>query len=120
MADLENLLACTVNFFSNLPLPKTLIPHNSFLTSPDSFSNSGVTTSPSLNLFKSDILIIAYFLANLALLNPRLGSLLYKGVCPPSNHGCTPPPLLAFCPFSPRPDVLPCPLPGPRPTTFLL
>src|SRR6266481_5512525 len=39
-----------------------------------------------------------------------------SGICPPSKPGRRPPPERAFSPFMPRPDVLPIPDPGPRPT----
>ena len=70
--------------------------------------------------FNSDTLTIAYFFANLLLLNPLLGILLYNGFCPPSNQAGILAPERAFCPFSPRVEVFPCPEPGPLPTTFLL
>src|SRR5688572_24172535 len=51
-----------------------------------------------------------------ALVKPRLGTRRWSGICPPSNPSLWLKPLRLFCPFSPRPDVLPRPLPGPRPT----
>ena len=48
-------------------------------------------------------------------MKPLLGSLLYRGICPPSNPGLTPPPDLAFWPFSPLPAFLPNPEPVPLP-----
>ena len=42
-ADLENLDALTVNFFVKAPFPNILTPFNSFVTSPASFNNVGVT-----------------------------------------------------------------------------
>jgi len=96
MADLENLLACTVNFFSNFPSPSTLIPSNSFFTSPASFNNAGVTTVPSSNTFKSSTLIIEYSVLNKAFEKPLFGIRRYSGNCPPSNTGLMLPPLRAF------------------------
>ena len=43
------------------------------------------------------------------MLNPLFDNLLNNGNCPPSNPGLTPPPLLAFCPLCPLPDVFPVP-----------
>ena len=58
-ADFENLFALTVNFLVNSPLPKTLTPLFVAGTNPFSTNNSGVTTVPSSNLFKSLTLTIA-------------------------------------------------------------
>ena len=41
-----------------------------------------------------------------------------SGIWPPSKPGFLEKPLRLFWPFSPRPAVLPSPLPGPRPTRF--
>ena len=66
---LENLFALTVNFLSNEPLAKTLIPHKLFFIIPLSFKISGVTVSPSLkNLFNSSRLIVANSVLNLLFL----------------------------------------------------
>ena len=48
-------------------------------------------------------------------MKPLLGIRLYKGICPPSNPGLTPPPERAFCPLCPLPAVFPFPEPCPRP-----
>ena len=55
-----------------------------------------------------------------AFVNPRLGTRRWSGIWPPSNPGFWLKPLRLFWPFSPRPDVLPSPLPGPRPTRLRL
>src|SRR2546425_8260233 len=54
------------------------------------------------------------------LVKPRLGSRRCRGICPPSNPILDEYPERDFCPFSPRPAVLPSPEPGPRPTRFFL
>src|SRR5215472_12405626 len=46
--------------------------------------------------------------------NPRLGRRRWMGVCPPSKCGLNPR-VRAYCPFCPRPAVLPRPEPTPRP-----
>src|SRR5262245_21161068 len=43
-----------------------------------------------------------------------------SGIWPPSKPGLRAEPLRLFWPFSPRPAVLPSPLPGPRPTRLRL
>jgi hypothetical protein len=55
---------------------------------------------------------------HLTLEKPTFGSRLANGVCPPSNPGRMVPPLRDFCPFMPRLEVFPIPLPYPRPTRF--
>src|SRR5258707_7858913 len=55
-----------------------------------------------------------------AFVKPRLGTRRWSGIWPPSKPGLRAKPLRLFWPFSPRPDVLPSPLPGPRPTRFRL
>src|SRR5512137_2918117 len=51
-------------------------------------------------------------------LNPRLGSLRERGICPPSKLGRTLCPERAFWPLAPFPAVPPCPDPSPLPTRF--
>ena len=48
-------------------------------------------------------------------LKPNLGRRRYSGVWPPSNPSRTLPPERARRPLCPRPEVLPFPVPGPRP-----
>ena len=48
-------------------------------------------------------------------IQPLLGSLLVRGIWPPSKPGLTPPPERAFWPLWPLPAVLPLPEPLPRP-----
>ncbi len=80
---------------SSEPLPSTLIPDFSFLTTPDSTNKAGVTSVPSSNLLSWSKLTIAYSL-RLMLVKPRLGKRRNKGNCPPSNPGLTLPPERAF------------------------
>ena len=77
-ADLENLDALTVNFFVKAPFPNILTPFNSFVTSPASFNNVGVTTTSSSNLFKSSTLTIAYS-TRVKLVKPCFGKRLNNG-----------------------------------------
>lgn len=51
-------------------------------------------------------------------LNPRLGRRRCRGVCPPSKPRGMLTLVRFFCPFMPRPLVLPSPDPIPRPTRF--
>src|SRR5262245_31758044 len=48
--------------------------------------------------------------------NPRLGRRRCSGICPPSKLGWVLPPERAPRPLCPRPEVLPTPEPGPRPS----
>ena len=82
-------------FLSSEPLPSTLIPDFSFLTTPVSTNKAGVTSVPSSNLLSWSKLTIAYSL-RLMLVKPRFGKRRNKGNCPPSNPGLTPPPERAF------------------------
>src|SRR5262245_55563106 len=50
------------------------------------------------------------------LVKPRLASRRYIGICPPSKPGLVSPACRALWPLWPRPEVLPLPEPGPRPT----
>ena len=58
-------------FLSSEPLPSTLIPDFSFLTTPVSTNKAGVTSVPSSNLLSWSKLTIAYSL-RLMLVKPRL------------------------------------------------
>ncbi len=49
---------------------------------------------------------------------PRLGTRRWSGIWPPSNPRLKRNPERDFAPLLPRDAVLPCPLPGPRPTRF--
>ena len=49
-------------------------------------------------------------------LKPLLGKRRCNGICPPSKPTLWYPPARLFCPLCPRPQVLPNPLPIPRPT----
>ena len=51
---------------------------------------------------------------------PNFGMRICSGNWPPSNQGRFEEPDLDFCPFCPRPQVLPLPEPLPRPTRFAL
>ena len=109
-----NAFAFTFNFFVNSPFPKILTPSLGFLTIPASIKASTDTSAPSSNLSKAERLIPTISLEFLHL-KPLLGIRLYKGICPPSNPGLTPPPERAFCPLCPLPAVFPFPEPCPRP-----
>src|SRR5271170_5960921 len=50
---------------------------------------------------------------------PRLGSRRCNGICPPSYDGGVLPPLREPLPLCPRPAVLPCPEPMPRPIRLM-
>src|ERR1044072_912744 len=54
------------------------------------------------------------------LVKPRFGRRRCRGIWPPSKPILREYPERDFCPFSPRPAVLPKPEPGPRPTRFFL
>src|ERR1051325_9748489 len=54
------------------------------------------------------------------LVKPRFGRRRWSGIWPPSKPTLREYPDRDFCPFSPRPAVLPRPEPGPRPTRFFL
>src|SRR5699024_1386999 len=104
------------NFLFTEPWPNTLRPAFSFLTTPAPTNDSAEISAPSSKRsFNVSKFTIAYFL-RLILVNPSLGRRCHRGICPPTNPGLTPPPVRAFCPLCPRPDVFPLPEDIPRPT----
>src|SRR5260370_24838638 len=54
------------------------------------------------------------------LVNPRLGTRRWRGICPPSKPRIIREPDLDRWPLCPRVEVLPMPLPMPRPTRLRL
>src|SRR6516165_7403435 len=110
-----------VNFFDSSPLPKMRTPSAGPLARPFFLSASASTVSPSLKaLSRSPTLTTWYFLSHVSWENPRFGIRRKRGICPPSKvqlgHLA---PAWLYWPLLPREAVLPCPLPGPRPTRFL-
>src|SRR5690606_38546472 len=119
-AEALNLCAVTFRVAFNYPLPNIFT--KSFLwTSP--FSNrisrliSLLTEPLSTNSWILSRLIPRYSFL-LMLVNPNLGTLLCKGICPPSNPIFLEYPDLDLAPLCPRVEVPPLPEPSPLPTRF--
>src|SRR5687768_12092058 len=112
--------ARTVSALVRSPLPSTFTPSTNFLIIPRFRRISGVTMVPASKTSRVPRFTSANSFLKRALVKPRLGTRRWRGICPPSNPSLWLKPLRLFCPFSPRPDVLPRPLPGPRPTRLRL
>src|SRR5579859_4247299 len=116
-ADFENLCACTVNAVFSSPSPRTLI--RSFLcTTPFLIRSSGVMFFSPSSARRSRF--TTRYSTRKILVKPRLGKRRCKGIWPPSKPRIMREPDRERWPLWPRVDVLPIPLPMPRPTRFLL
>src|SRR6476646_10753179 len=116
-ADLENLCARTVNAVFSSPPRRGLI--RSFLcTTPFLTRSSGVMFFSPSPASRSRFTI--WYSTRKILVNPRLGRRRCKGIWPPSKPRIMREPERERWPLWPRVDVLPIPLPMPRPTRFLL
>src|SRR5581483_481382 len=113
-----NLCARTVSAFAISPRPSTLILPSARCTSRCSRRSSGVTTVPASNRIASVSRLTTSYSTRNGLWNPRFGTRRWSGIWPPSNPRLNLNPDRDFAPLCPRPAVLPCPEPWPRPMRF--
>src|SRR5690606_6508037 len=121
LARAEAVTACarTVSRLSSSPSPRTLNRSECFSCEvrPRWITDARSTVAPESNArFRSPTLMIVWTLRKFLWLTPRLGMRRTSGIWPPSQPTRIDQPERAFAPLWPRDDVLPWPLPGPRPT----